>query len=274
MGHVQLRGGMTLLEVSIAVTLFATLMVGVMQASISTTTYATVESTNTSVEVASVFLRNQIINDFANSAIFLAYDPVTMADTETQLYPAFTGTSSVEFLKVRSSPTIAASPAQEHALHLNLAAAVPTNNAQNSIAMSDYFNAPPVPFLIYNSAYASDPSMFVAPVWESSRSGLTFAQNRDPSYLRHYRYIVLTNATTGLSNLLRQYSQGATSAATQWTLDAVLAENVSNFSVSQSATNAKQILISLDITGVSALDPSLQAKRHIDITAAMRSLSL
>ena len=230
--------GFSLVEMIISLGIFSTMLVVVMQAMTSANSYSDLDRGQTDLEIASQNLRNDIEGDFANSAWFFRYDPVTMKayiDPTTRLpvslYPGVNTTSfsTIEFLKLRTSNYISSSssPKDEHFAQIRF-----DDPAQAAIPFSNYANAVPTCMLIFNDSYVGNDQMYVAPVWESSRSGLRFAENQDPNLLRHYRYVLKpTPNFPNISQLWREYVNGADpstipNTTATWIPDKMLAEGV------------------------------------------------
>jgi prepilin-type N-terminal cleavage/methylation domain-containing protein len=227
----QPRRGFSLIEVSIAMAVFAVLMVALLQSMVGIGGYAAQEGGMTDVATMGRLAVSQITNDIANTAWFYQYDPVNhnFINPLTPLYPIVTkgavvtaanGTTSeldsIEFIKIRTSTTVAASPSLEHYSTLNF-----FNNQSQQVpppvvTLDQYNNGTTsaqttsTPLLIVNPNYPQAAGAFdilVSHVWESAYTGYTFDQNMDPTQLRHTRLEVITNSY-GIQQLVRSYYNG------------------------------------------------------------------
>jgi prepilin-type N-terminal cleavage/methylation domain-containing protein len=279
------RHGLSLLELVISLSLFGVVMVAVLQSMISTTNYVEFDTARSEQETASIRFQNQVLNDFANAAWFFQFDanadrlyqdPVTKA--RVPLYPDVADDgSTIEFLRLRSSMTVADSPAKERYAHTNF-----RSDTTKPVDFSRYVDAVPTPLMIVNPKYIADPQWYVAPVWESHKVGLDFDANQDPRNLRHYVYVVESNSR-GTKSLVRKYLNGYTGskpAYSAWNLDEVLIDEVESVKFATHLQDDKlnenqvslSVLLTRDLQG-SAANTGAKVKRRIDFTAAMRSIN-
>lgn len=283
--------GMTMVEVIIALTLFSVVMVAVLQTMLSTTNYVEFDAARTDLETESMQFQNGVTNDMANAAWFYRFnpledrsytDPITKA--RVPMYPfVSTDRGSIEFLKLRSSLTVANAPAEERYSFTNFRS--PTTQP---VDFSKYVDAVPTSLMVMNPDYISDPQWFVASAWESNRIGLTFDENQDPELLRHYLYVVEADQT-GTRNLVRKYLNGYSGAQPKpedWTFDEILIRDVTTVqfatskdsaggSVADENLNENQIKISvfLERKPQGSAATGVTVKRQIDFTVAMRSIN-
>jgi type II secretory pathway pseudopilin PulG len=279
------RLALSLLEVVISISLFSVVMVAVLQSLVSTTNYVSFDTTRNDQTTTAMQCQNKVINDFANAAWFYLYDPKytrlwrdPTSNARKVLYPSVSASGSqIEFLKLRTSVTVDPVPAKEHYGYINF------NNASTKpVDLSKYMDSVPTPLMIMNSQYVADPQLFVAAVWEAPVTGLTFDQNQDAGYLRHYLYL-LENNSAGIPCLVRKYYNaygGVIPAPISWTLDEVLATGVAEVQfatwLQEPTLNENQIRITIvlrqDPSGpTEGKAPSID--RRVEIVASMRSIN-
>lgn len=285
------RQALSLLEVVISLSLFGVVMAAVLQAMVTTTQYVDFDTARNNQETESLKLQNLILNDFANAAWFFKFDTKTMSlaiDSDTKLptrkYPkVYSDVTAIEFLKLRTSTLVDPDPKKERYAYTNLRGSTAT-----PVLFSRYVDALPTPLMVLNDQYRADPEWYVAPVWESSKSPLTFLQNQNPGYLRHYAYVIEAN-TRGTKSLVRKFYnyEGVTLPDapdyvpdfTKWTLDSVLIDEVKEvkFStiVEDESLNENQVRFEVTLEherqGLSA-STGANLTRRFEFTAAMRSI--
>lgn len=276
--------GLTMVETVISLTLFGVIMAAVLQSMLSTTNYVDFDATRSDLQTESMRFQNEVINDLANAAWFYRFDAggdVLYRNPSTglreALYPAVASDgSSIEFLKLRSSLKVAESPAEERYAFTNF-----RDNATAPVDFSAYVDAMPTALMVMNPEYRADPQWYVASVWESSRTGLSFDENQEPALLRHYLYCIETGAD-GSRNLVRKYYNGYSGtqpAISEWKLDAMLLRGVEKVKFSTIAEdenlNENQVRIQITMergSGRSAVTGAT-ISRVLDFTAAMRSIN-
>lgn len=191
------RNGYTILEVLIAAAIMFTLVTSLLSAWAASTDFAFMVNENLKRMEAVDRIRSTISADFNQSAQLVQYDSTVMVATvnpttnePVTLYPAILqGGREVRFVRLRTTINAATTPTNESTYQENFSAA-------NTQPLSQYALAPVSPFFIINPAAGLPGYWNLCPVWESDRSGLTFAQNADPANLRLYRYILVPYATT------------------------------------------------------------------------------
>jgi hypothetical protein len=282
-----INAGFTLLEIIIALGIFFALMVGVMQAMVSTTNYVNFDETRNEVGLDTIKVQNAIIQDFANASWFYDYDSVTdkiriatsgpYLNQRIPLFPLVgTDRKSISFIKLRTSLTVSSVPANDRYTHVSF-----RDSATTPIDLAEYKNATPTPFMIMNPNYTSDPALFVAAVWESFESGLSFDENQDPHLLRIYAYLLESNKR-GTKSLVRKYINGYSGSTlpeySTWTLDTELISDVIDVTFAtfteDTSLNRNQVRISIKLERTpSGPSGTARVQRTIDITTAMRSVS-
>ncbi len=277
----------TLLEVVIGIALFSIVMVAVFESMVTSANFSDYDITRDSIQGETVAFQNRVTNDFANSSWFFKYDPTTdtnvidpLTGKKFPMYPTVsTDRSEITFLKLRTSMIVANSPKDEHYARVNF-----TNINTKPVDLSNYMDAEPTHVLVMNENYKSDPQWFVAAVWETNKKeGLSFDDNQNPNFLRHYRYAVEANKE-GKKNLVRKYTNGYDSTGvlpptSAWTLDEILFKDVTKVEfttwLEDPTLNENQIRIAIDIerapTGPRANSGAVISKR-VDYTASMRSI--
>jgi prepilin-type N-terminal cleavage/methylation domain-containing protein len=279
------RLGMTMIEVAIALSLFSVIMVALLEATMSTTTYVEFDSTKTDMETATLQFEKRAGNDLANAAWFYRYDPKgdrsyvdEITGKREVLFPVVSADSkSFEFLRLRSSNQITDEPMQERYANINF---LGTNT--EPVGFSQYIDSFPTPFMIVNPDYRADPQLFVSPVWESNKKRLSFDENNDPDLIRHFLYVVEPN-NSGSRSLVRKYLNGYTGTQPPpeaWKMDESLLDDVTDvkFSTYLQDTNLHQcqvrISVQMERLPQGATDGSAaKVKRRIDFTASMRSIN-
>lgn len=280
-----MRRAMTMVEVIISITLFSAVMVAVLQTMLSTTNYVEFDASRTDLQTESMQFQNVVINDFANAAWFYpfdedddcsAVDPVSKARLPP-LYPfVSTDRASIEFLKLRSSLVVANSPAAERYSFTNF-----REPDTQPVDFSRYVDAVPTPLMVMNPDYIADPQWFVAPAWESNRTGLSFDENQNPELLRHYLYVVEADQT-GTRNLVRKYLNGYAGSQPKvedWLFDEILLRDVATVEfatiLEDANLNENQVKVSvfLERRPQGSASTGVTVKRRIDFTAAMRSIN-
>lgn len=284
----------TLLEVSLALAIFGAFMVVVLQSMTGVSGYVGQQERLTDLEAASQRLVAELNSEFANAAWYYQADPATLV--QTPMYPAVvkgdpaTGYGdSIEFLKLRcqSNPL----DNDQRTARIDFSA----STAEPPVPMSRYYQARSVPSLILNEHYgeaadATTPQsglinvfndVFVGPVWETDRAGMTFLDYNDPANLRHYRYRVVVDDSTGQGMLVLEY-KNTTDADFQ--IEHVVAYHVNALTVDTwlsdagKGLNQNQIRVVVTLEknggyGTQTLTGSARAGRVIVATFAMRSIT-
>lgn len=271
------RIALSLLEIVISMSLFGVVMVAVLQSMVSTTSYVDFDTARSDMTNAAMECQKRVIDDFANTAWFFAWDkdadrPKTDEKTNARepLYPSVTdGGKRIEFLRLRSSLTANADPDKERYAYVNF-----RGDSSQPIEFSRYVDSSPTPLMVMNPNYIADPQLFVAPVWEAAKTNLDFDENQDPTKLRHYLYMVEPNAT-GTQCLVRKYHNGDG----KWVLDSTVVDGVAGVHfatwIEDTTLNENQVrimvLLSREQSGTSATGGKVQ--RRVEIIASMRSIN-
>ncbi len=294
--------GFTLVELSISLVVFAGLMVLLLQSLIGVTGFVAQEEALGDVEVSGRSAVNRVTNEMANSAWFFSYLPsIHQYDSNAApLYPAITldsGTAgaadekdALEYIKIRTSSTIAASPDQERYDFLqsstSAAPAVVTLDQYNAATS---FTACATPFLILNPNYPQAPSpadIYVTHVWEywlgSATTQKTFDENLDATKVRHYRLSVANiDASTGTGQLVRSYynANGSLPTSASWIqlqpplLDNVKSLVITNHYTAGSSLNENQFRFSVVVVKPEPGRATTTVIRTFTFTCAMRSIT-
>ena len=277
--------GMTMMEMMIALIIFSSVMVGVIQSLISSTNYVDFDEARNNLNLAEMEFQKRTINDLANAAWFYRYDPKSdqmyidpLTKAHERLFPVVgKDGDTLEFIKLRTSPIVSDSPSKEHYATTNF------KSKENVIGFNQFLDALPTPLMVMNPDYKQDPQWFVAAAWESNVAGLSFDDNQNPDLLRHYLYAVEKDAA-GTSNLVRKYLNGYTGSPPpidKWILDDVMIQNVVDVKFEtpdplvNDSLSENQISISVLVerTPQGAAQTGVTVKRHIQFTASMRSIN-
>lgn len=224
--------GFSLMEVIISLGIFAALMVGIMQALISTRSFVGEDEIRNDLDLEALRILREISADIGNSAWYLnppneaAYpnSPEPLLDTPTT-YPNVgkgpiavdRGTTAwgdqIDFVKLRMKDGTWLSPFEMRNDPVLKAKVNLTKDA--AAGMNDIFEAPTLTTLVANPNWKpgdDDSIAFVWPVFEAAVAPLTYEENysfstpgRSP---RLYRYIVRAQPGTSNGRLVRQYSNG------------------------------------------------------------------
>jgi prepilin-type N-terminal cleavage/methylation domain-containing protein len=309
----HMRRGFSLIEVTIALAVFSVLLLAMMQSMVSISGFVAQEEGLGDVATMGRQAINQITNDIGNTAWFYQYNQANhqFANPLTPLYPivtkgpvvtlpsgATTELDSIEFIKIRTSTNVAASPYAEHYSTLPFF----SNTTPPSVWTLDRYNvtgatpattssvATSTPLLVVNPNYPQAPGSFdilVSHVWESGNAGYSFDQNMDPTMLRHTRLEVITNSG-GVQQLVRSYYDGNGSTLPadvngSWnpTDQPVLMDYVQSFVINtqqntQGTTNnvqSNQISFTITINKPDPSNPVNSTQRTFCVFAAMRSIT-
>lgn len=229
--HLSSTAGFSLMEIIISLALFATLMVGIMQALISTRNFVGEDEIRNDLDLEALRILREISGDLGNSAWYLnppgtsfpnspepkLLSPITYPNVGKGPITLTLGTTDwgdqLDFVKMRLKDGTWNSPDE---MRNDPVVKARLNLTQTTAAgLNEIFDAPTLTSLITNPDWkpgADDSIPFVWPVFESAVAPLTFAENfsfnapgRSP---RLYRYIVRSQSGTSNGRLVRQYSNG------------------------------------------------------------------
>lgn len=242
--HLANSAAFSLMEVVISLGIFMVLMVGIMQALITTRNYVGEDEIRNDLELEGLRVQKEMAGDLGNSAWFLnppgpefpnepqpkLNSPQTYPNVGKGDSPAFLGTTEwgdqLDFVKLRLKDGTFNSP---YALRSDGTYQSRYNfNAANAVPMNDIFNAPTLTALVSNPMWLpggwqqngemllSDKNpanrAFVWPVFESAAASLSYQENacleRPNKSPRVYRYIVRARPGSSNGRLIRQYSNG------------------------------------------------------------------
>lgn len=234
----------SLMEVVISLGIFMVLMVGIMQALISTRNYVGEDEIRNDLELEGMRIQREMAGDLGNSAWFLnppgpefpnepqpkLSSPQTYPNVGKGESPAFQGTTAwgdqLDFVKLRLKDGTYSSPS---ALRNDSVYQSRYNfSAANAVPLSDIFGASTLTALVSNPMWVPggwqkngellldelNPAnrAFVWPVFESASAPLSYQENatlfRPSKSPRLYRYIVRARPGSKTGRLLRQYSNG------------------------------------------------------------------
>jgi type II secretory pathway pseudopilin PulG len=228
--RIQKASGFSLMEVILSLGIFMVLMVGIMQALISTRNFVGEDEIRNDLDLEALRIMREVSGDIGNSAWYLN-PPSTDANPnrpEPRLITPTTypnvgkgamgfGTTAwgdqIDFVKLRLKDGTYNSPYEMRndpvlKAKINLTATA-------AAGMNDIFDAPTLTTLIANPLWKpgdDDSVAFVWPVFESAVAPLTYTENfsfstpgKSP---RLYRYIVRAQPGTRNGRLVRQYSNG------------------------------------------------------------------
>lgn len=284
----RLPAGLSLVEMLIAMAIFAAFLVAVIQSMIGLRGLTGFAQRHDDLERESRRIVQLLTDDLTNSAWFHVPDinTATGAMTMVPVYPRVTKTTdplasfgdTLEFVKLRTERSVAATPAALRTEHVHFA-----DPLLKPVAMEEYWHGPAVRSLVLNEDYgkalntgdAGYPyrNVFVSAVWESNLTHLTFLQNADETKLRRYRYLVVPDATSGSGRLVRQFKNAD---ETEWTGEETIAGNVFELRIDSSFTwstlNRNQLHVSF-ILERPAETGTARVRRRVDATIAMRSIT-
>jgi type II secretory pathway pseudopilin PulG len=236
----------SLLEVVISLGIFTVLMVGILQALISTRNYVGEDEIRNDLELEALRLQKEMVGDLGNSAWFLnppgpdfpnepqpkLNSPQTYPNVGKGASPAFLGTTTwgdqIDFVKLRLKDGTYNSPyiLRNHSVYQSRY----NFNSANAVPMDEIFSAPMLTALVSNPMWIpggwqqksgdelllsdTNPAnrAFVWPVFESAAASLSYQENaclfRPNKSPRLYRYIVRARNGSNNGRLVRQYSNG------------------------------------------------------------------
>lgn len=256
------RLALSLLEMMIALALFTTLMVVVVETAISVRGFSGQHEDIIDLEQEGRTILNQVTTDLSNSGWF-SYNNGSVA------YPAITAVSDVtfgnevRFLRIRA---VAPGSADLGIAHLDFSAPVsrmeewktPLNTVTGLVADEDFVN--------------NGPTRLVTPVWEpiSSRLSdpLSYDENSNPTLLRAYRYRVIPS-TSGRGTLRREFRDGTTGMWQHDTSLGDLGQHIFSFVVAYQP-GSQRVRISLELRR--DVPDRGRAIRRFEAVAAMRSV--
>jgi hypothetical protein len=221
----------SLMEVIISLAIFVALMVGIMQALISTRHFIGEDEIRNDLDLEALRIMREVAGDIGNSAWFLnppsidvnpnspeprLVTPTTYPNVGKGPVAAGRGTTAwgdqLDFVKLRLKDGTWLSP---HEMRVDALKAKINLKGTVAAGMHEIFEAPTLTSLITNPDWrpGDDSTIaFVWPVFEAAVAPLTYQENysfstpgRSP---RLYRYIVRTQPGTRNGRLVRQYSNG------------------------------------------------------------------
>jgi type II secretory pathway pseudopilin PulG len=207
------RIALTLLEVIISIALFATLMVAVIESTISTQSYFNFHERVDDLESEGRTILRQISSDLSNSTWFNSNE-LPVVKKETLPFKDLNGVErnyrvdQLMFLKLRTERSVDPDPNTLRVERVSFKDA-PT-------PLDQYATAPAIYSLVLNDAFINGNDNFVSAVWEAKDAGLSFADNSTRDKLRHFRYMIGVNPSTGLGELRRQYVNGLPDSSQWW----------------------------------------------------------
>lgn len=253
------RTALSLLEMMIAVTLFAALMIAVTETAISVRGFASQHEDLIELEQEGRTILRQVVADLSNSGRFSASGINNLPYVTTPSDATFG--NEVWFLRIRSVPS---SSSAVGVAHIDFRA---------RISAMDEWKTPrnAVPGLIADEDFVNNgPTRLVTPVWEPIGSRvdqpLTYDDNANPQNLRIYCYRVEPSAS-GRGALRRYFREGASAP---WQLDTTLGDlgtHIYSFVVEPPVNQRVRISLELrkDVPGRG------RAVRRFEAVAAMRS---
>jgi hypothetical protein len=282
------RLALTLMEIIISIALFATLMVAVIESSISTQSYFNFHERVDDLETEGRTILRLISSDLSNSTWFNSTE-MPVVEKATLPFKDIGGNTvtyrvdQIMFLKLRTERSLDDNPANLQVERVTFKDA-PT-------PMSQYATAPVIYSLILNEDFVDNGNNnFVSAVWESSKiqsgTGLSYADNNDRTNLRHYRYCIGVNQRTGLGEFRREFVNGMPDAAnwwqsSNWQRDTALGSHVVSLEFTlwtdvdangKRPVNRNQIGVKL-ILQSNGTERSASTRREFSTTIAMRSIN-
>ncbi len=225
------RHALTLLEVSIAILLLATMLTVALESQLGVRSYINMEREQSELEFIGRRLTNELVNDIGNAARFVRNNAFLYPDvTRSPAAPLAANDPAemrrkdeIQFTRVRTSTTAAVTPGAEQYAIIDI--------ETPWTSLSDYVAAPYTHFLVLDPTNTTN---MVRPVWEAPTSGLDAAQNEDPVNLRLFAIRVVDVDARGRGRLVRCYWNGNGNPippVANWTIDRELARDVRRFSV-------------------------------------------
>lgn len=266
-----MRHGSSMLEVLLALAILATALTVTLESMVSVSSYADVQGRESDLVEQSRRIARHLHDDLANSGWFLA--PNSDTGQLERLFPRVIagGANSYgdefQFLRLTSErlPELESTGRTDHVDFIN----------RPPVAMDAYPRGDTVRSLILNPSWSPTNAQahFAVPAWESASGVLAYADARDATRLRHYRYIVRPDLeTTGRGVLLREYRNGSFG---KWTTDRRIADNIVSLRFTTNAEepslNANQIRVTVSLQADDLHTGKARATRQMDVIVAMRS---
>ncbi len=260
------RLALTLIEVVISIAILATLLVAVIEASLSVRSFTDQHENLLDLEMEGRQILNQVSSDLSNTTWF-------NHGTALPVAPPDTFGNRIEFLRIRNvSPGSTAT---------GISRVDFTRPAARMQDWKDPLLLPAVTGLVVDEDYVTNgPGTLVNPVWETTalRSGdaLTFDENRDLLNLRIYVYRV-EPTSSGRGTLRRYYREGsATGPLVRDTHLGDLGRNVYSFSA---RVEGQRVILALELrrnppgAAVVPGTPVTPQVSHFETIIAMRSIN-
>lgn len=250
----------------IAVVLFATLMIAVVETAVSVRGFSGQHEDLIDLEQEGRKILNQVTTDLSNSGWFNNGGVIYPTITPVPVPPDVGFGNEVHFLRLRA---VAPGSSDLGIAHLDFTAPVsrmdewktPRNTVTGLVADENFQN--------------NGPTRLVTPVWEpiaseialEDRGALSYADNNDPTKLRTYCYRVIP-APTGRGTLRRYYREGTTGTWQHDTSLGDLGQHIYSFVVEQPRDQRVRITLELrrDVPDRG------RAIRRFEAVAAMRSV--
>lgn len=261
------RLALSLLEMMIALVLFSTLMIAVVETAISVRGFSGQHEDLIDLEQEGRTILNQVTSDLSNSGWFnqggVPYPNITPVLPKND--PDYNFGNEIRFLRIRAVPPGSTALGIAHL------------DFSRPISRMDEWKTPlnTVPGLVADPDFVTyGPTRLATPVWEpigtlvnQSNPALSYDDNLDPTKLRFYRYRVVASPS-GRGTLWREFREGTTGP---WQFDESLGEigrHIYSFEVEQPRN--QQVRISLELRR--DVPNGGRAVRRFEAVAAMRSI--
>jgi hypothetical protein len=271
---VRTHAAFSLLEVTMAVAIFAVVLIAVLESMVNVGSYVGLSARQGDLELQSQRIHRYAADDLGNAAWMVVYNPTTRLFQRE--YPRVIKPTpgnegfgdELVFLRLRTER-------REQPSSPTMRVATVDFAGDPAVPMAQYAKAKPITSLILNPDWVpGDPKIpFVSAVWEPAGPSLKFSEARDLAKLRHYRYIVKPDAdVTGRGILFREYRNGDQGP---WITDDRIADHIVSVTYftnkEQSWLNPNQIRIAVDMQADDLQTGKARTTRHFEMTVAMRS---
>jgi prepilin-type N-terminal cleavage/methylation domain-containing protein len=204
------RSAFTLLEMMVATAIFAALLTALLSSWAAGTNFSFMVNQSLVRMETINSVRKNIQDDFAQSSWFYQFDantnlPVPDAKgADIVLFPTSDSATwkgrEIRFTRFRTALTIGSTP--------TLTTYTENLIGTDAVTLSYFDRCPPSPFFILNVGKVATEGAFgqpgvwnISPVWESSLTGLSFAENADKDHIRLYRYVLVPYSATTPASL-------------------------------------------------------------------------
>lgn len=267
-----MRHGSTLVELSMALAILAIALAVTLEGMVHVSSFTGLHARQGDLDEQCRRISQRLHQDLANTAWFVGYDK--KRKQQERLYPTVIlgGHDSfgdgLVFLRLRTERLAGATPGEARVNQVDFVRAPPS-------PMDGYARAPGIRSLILNPEWKSGEvaSEFATTTWESVAPTVEFADARDVTQLRHYRYVVRPDLQlTGRGVLFREYRDGTLG---KWIIDERVADNLVSLTFATNREmpwlNANQLLVTVSLQADDLKTGQVRARRSLQMIIAMRS---